>query len=53
MSLKKKTSHLSWAKLATLVKEEYQLTILKVKKILSGRDYAVTTDAWTSLTQNS
>jgi len=53
MSLNKKSPHLSRAKLATLVKEEYQLTILKLKKILSGRDYAVTSDAWTSFAQNS
>jgi hypothetical protein len=48
-SLNKKTPQISRAKLTTLVKEEYQLTLLKLKKILKGRDFAVTTDAWTSV----
>jgi hypothetical protein len=51
MSLNKKIPHLSRAKLTTLVKEECQLTLIKLKKILAGRDYAITTDAGTSISQ--
>jgi hypothetical protein len=47
--LNKKTPHLRQTKLSALVKEEYQFTLLKVKKILSGREYS--TDVWASLTQ--
>jgi len=48
MSLNKKAPLLSRDKLQTLVKEEYHLCASKIKMILAGKDYAVTTDSWTS-----
>ena len=48
-SLNKKAPEMSRAKLTTLVKEEYQRNLIKIKAILKGRTFALTTDAWTSI----
>jgi hypothetical protein len=49
LSLNKKAPILSRDKLRTLLSEEYTMTKSKLKMILKGRHFSITTDGWTSL----
>jgi len=48
-SLNKKAPILSREKLTSLVKDEYYVVLQKLKGILVDREFAITTDAWTSV----
>jgi hypothetical protein len=49
LSLNKRAPILSRDKLQTLLSEEYTITKSKLKMILKGRHFSITTDGWTSL----